>query len=199
MGTRQAQDNSKPTKKKGSRPRGRAGSRQRVSSRFLTAPMAEYCLKRAYGDSIRTAAAVIGIPVGTALTWNGREDIRKQIEEYSKQIAELGFQKETKARLLTTEFLDDQVVSRLRRTKKTTNQTNELVQIGYDSLGLIPKGRVQVSASAAAQSAAQSLTGANAFDVYEPLWLTRKKAEWDKQLEQKYSNGLPELPEFSQG
>lgn len=186
MGTGKAQDN---RKNNGSQ----RGTKHNITARFgkgkLNAKQIEFCTKRAFGDTVRGAALVLGMPFGTALDWNAREDIRAYTDKIVEQIGKETLKRELKARLLQEAFLDEEVVTRLKRTKKTTFVTNNLIEIGYKGLGLIQSGRVQVNATAGAQSAAIA-PGAMAYELYEPMWLRQKKAEWDQQLEQKYGNEL---------
>ena len=181
MGTRPAQDPDKPRKKK--------SYRKRSDSKHLTAQVMEFCLKRAYGDSLRTISLTTGIPFGSCFRLLQRPEVIAQINVCVEQLKQDIYAKERKARILGADFLDEQVINRLRRTKKTTGTTVDLIKTGYEAAGIIQR-TVNVSASANAQAQAGAAAGASMFEVYEPMWLREKKAQMDQQLSEKYAAQL---------
>jgi len=142
-----------------------------------------FCAMRARGVPIRQAALELGFKEGTVLQWGTRRPaIQKQIDEYAAQQKDEAYKDTAKEIELRNEFLDQALIDRVRRDRDATR----LIEIGYKRTGAIRTHSIKLAPNVPENPNEPPPTGLNFYEVYESKWLTRRKTEWTKQLEEKH-------------
>ena len=163
----------------------------RTRRRPLTEVELRYCAMRARGVTIRQAALELGLNEGTVLQWSTRRPaIKEQIEEYKARSKEEAYKETQKEITLRNEFLDEQVIRRLQE-EATTPDIVRLIDLGYKRTGAIRTQTARVGTTVSESPDASPPSGRNYIEIYESEWLRKRKAEWEKQFEEKYGKRGP--------
>ena len=170
----------------------KATAKKQKPRRVFPKKYEDFCQYYHSGMSARSASKEAGLSANTGTSLLCRPDILARLKEIEKEYGAKRLERRVDHDVDMVEFIDLQVMHIAEKGERQSGRTRACA-LAYQRHRLIepPGARIQATAQAGAQAVPQNAT---AFQVYEGKWMAARKAEWNKQLEQKHVSQLPAAP-----